>query len=92
MFGLVAAQKLSDSIPECAVKCLEDGVSSATNCSLDDSQCICEVQNYRDTYDAAQACVLKACGAAKSLGMYLFLLLRSSQVFAQTPFPCEALH
>ncbi|CAM1501262.1 Fc.00g104240.m01.CDS01 [Cosmosporella sp. VM-42] len=67
VFGLAAAQKLANSIPKCAVECLEKGVSSATDCSLDDSACICEVDNYRDTYDAAQACVLQACGAAKSL-------------------------
>lgn len=65
---LVSAQRMADSLPECAVDCLENGIESATNCSVDDGDCICEVDNYRNTYDASTACVLQACGAAKALG------------------------
>lgn len=65
---LVSAQRMADSLPDCAVDCLEKGIESATNCSVDDGDCICEVDNYRNTYDASTACVLQACGAAKALG------------------------
>lgn len=76
MVGLVAGINISDSIPACAVKCLENGVTSGTSCSLTDNDCICEVQNYRDIYSVAQACVLQACGAAKSLGPYFLDVFR----------------
>jgi hypothetical protein len=66
--GLTAAQRMSDALPSCAADCLNNGIESATDCALDDADCICEVDNYRNTYDAATACVLQACGAAKSLG------------------------
>merc|ERR1712169_53108 len=62
-----AAQRMSDALPSCAADCLNNGIESATDCALDDADCICEVDNYRNTYDAATACVLQACGAAKSL-------------------------
>lgn len=68
-FGCLAtAQRMSDALPECAVECLENGIESATDCSVDDGDCICEVDNYRNTYDVSQACVLQSCGAARSLG------------------------
>lgn len=65
---LASAQSMSDSLPDCAVECLETGIESATDCALDDGECICEVDNYRNTYDASTACVLQACGAAEALG------------------------
>lgn len=65
---LVTAQRMSDSMPDCAVECLEDGIESATDCAVDDGDCVCEVDNYRNTYDSSTACVLQACGAAKALG------------------------
>ena len=68
MAALVGAQRIRDALPECAADCLEDGISNATDCDLDDGDCVCEVDNYRNTYDASQACVLQACGAARSLG------------------------
>lgn len=68
--GLATAQRMSDAVPDCAVECLEDGIQSATDCALDDGDCVCEVDNYRNTYDVIQACVLLACGAARSLGMF----------------------
>lgn len=71
MACLTGAQKMSDALPACAADCLNSGIESATNCALDDGDCICEVDNYRNTYDSATACVLQACGAAKSLGMHL---------------------
>lgn len=77
MVTLAAAQRMSDSMPECAVECLEDGIESATDCALDDGDCICEVDNYRNTYDSSTACVLQACGAAAALGKSLSLLLHS---------------
>merc|ERR1712000_66684 len=65
--GLTAAQRMSDALPSCAADCLNNGIESATDCALDDADCICEVDNYRNTYDAVTACVLQACGAARSL-------------------------
>ena len=65
-----AAQTMVDALPECAADCLAEGIKGATDCALDDSLCICEVDNYRNTYDASQACVLMSCGAEKSLGWF----------------------
>ncbi|KAK0385294.1 hypothetical protein NLU13_7770 [Sarocladium strictum] len=65
--GFTAAQSMADALPSCATDCLNAGIKSATKCALDDAKCICEVDNYRNTYTAATACVLQACGAAKSL-------------------------
>ncbi|KEY69577.1 hypothetical protein S7711_06206 [Stachybotrys chartarum IBT 7711] len=65
--GLATAQRMSDAVPDCAVECLEDGIQTATDCALDDGDCVCEVDNYRNTYDVIQACVLLACGAARSI-------------------------
>ena len=94
-----AAQRMSDSLPDCAVDCLEQGVEAATDCALDDGDCICEVDNYRDTYDASTACVLQACGAARALGksnsprlpsfllthLHYFLLLHSFDMGREVP-------
>ncbi len=65
---LASAQSISDAVPDCAVKCLQEGIGAATDCAVDDGDCICEVDNYRSTYDASNACVLQACGADRALG------------------------
>ncbi|KAK0723331.1 hypothetical protein B0T26DRAFT_605615, partial [Lasiosphaeria miniovina] len=62
MAGVAMAQTLADFIPECAVKCLTDGVAAATNCKPDDLDCLCIADNYRATYTSAVSCVLAACG------------------------------
>lgn len=64
-----AAQVMTDVLPECSHECLKKGISSGSNCKLEDSECLCEVNNYRNIYSAAEACALQACGAAKSIGM-----------------------
>ncbi|KAF3356257.1 hypothetical protein VdG1_06351 [Verticillium dahliae VDG1] len=50
--GLVAAQtqSLLESVPECARECLGDAVKNGTPCDLSDADCICEPDNYRNTY------------------------------------------
>ncbi|PNH39738.1 hypothetical protein VD0004_g7181 [Verticillium dahliae] len=67
--GLVAAQtqSLLESVPECARECLGDAVKNGTPCDLSDADCICEPDNYRNTYTVGQACVLQACGAVRSI-------------------------
>ncbi|CRK35623.1 hypothetical protein BN1723_014995 [Verticillium longisporum] len=67
--GLVAAQtqSLLESVPECARECLGDAVKNGTPCDLSDDDCICEPDNYRNTYTVGQACVLQACGAVRSI-------------------------
>ncbi|KAM0268867.1 hypothetical protein ACHAQH_009907, partial [Verticillium albo-atrum] len=65
--GLAAAQTLIDSVPECARECLTDALKNGTPCELTDSDCICEPDNYRNTYTVGQACVLQACGAVRSI-------------------------
>ncbi|EHK27044.1 uncharacterized protein TRIVIDRAFT_140013 [Trichoderma virens Gv29-8] len=68
MAGAVAAQKLSDYFPECSISCLEQGTTSATDCSLNDAVCFCVQSNYEAIYNAELSCVLKACGADVSVG------------------------
>ena len=69
---LGAAQLITDVMPECAVDCITEGVLNGTPCAIEDSDCICEVDNYRNTYSVSQACVLTSCGAAVALGMLFF--------------------
>ncbi|UKZ83211.1 hypothetical protein TrVFT333_011016 [Trichoderma virens FT-333] len=71
MAGAVAAQKLSDYFPECSISCLEQGTTSATDCSLNDAVCFCVQSNYEAIYNAELSCVLKACGADVSVDKVL---------------------
>ncbi|KAL1862783.1 hypothetical protein VTK73DRAFT_6642 [Phialemonium thermophilum] len=60
--GLAAAQSLTDFFPQCSIKCLEDGVKDATDCSIDDGVCMCIFDNYAAAVDDATQCVLSTCG------------------------------
>jgi hypothetical protein len=86
MACLATAQRMSDALPSCATDCLNSGIESATKCALDDGDCICEVDNYRNTYDAATACVLQACGAAKALGSSVLYLCLAEYVLIRLSF------
>ncbi|KAM5344519.1 hypothetical protein ACJ41O_013055 [Fusarium nematophilum] len=63
-----AAETMFDALPECSHECLEKSIKGSSSCDPEDSECLCEVDNYRSIYSGAEACVLQACGAAKSVG------------------------
>ncbi|KAI1844475.1 hypothetical protein JX265_010030 [Neoarthrinium moseri] len=69
--GAAAAGSIGDFVPKCAVGCLEDGVKSATPCAVDDLNCVCIADNYRNTYTAAVSCVLQSCGSDTAVGEVL---------------------
>ncbi|KAM6487493.1 hypothetical protein HDV62DRAFT_154898 [Trichoderma sp. SZMC 28011] len=71
MAGAVVAQKLSDYFPECSLNCLEQGTTSATDCTLGDAVCFCVQSNYEAIYNAELSCVLKDCGASVSVDKVL---------------------
>ncbi|KAL7948780.1 hypothetical protein V8C42DRAFT_312312 [Trichoderma barbatum] len=71
MAGAVVAQKLGDYFPECSLDCLEQGTTSATDCSLTDAVCFCVQSNYEAIYTAELSCVLKACGPDVSVDKVL---------------------
>ncbi|KAH6683539.1 hypothetical protein F5X68DRAFT_277114 [Plectosphaerella plurivora] len=58
---------LLDAVPECARKCLSDAVTNATNCKIEDGDCVCIPDNYYAIYDAGTQCVLLECGAGLSV-------------------------
>ncbi|RMJ18046.1 hypothetical protein CDV36_002307 [Fusarium kuroshium] len=63
-----AAEKtMFDALPECSHDCLTKAIKGSSDCQPEDSDCLCEVDNYRSIYSGAEACVLQACGAAKSV-------------------------
>ncbi|KAI8654314.1 hypothetical protein LRP88_00197 [Fusarium phalaenopsidis] len=63
-----AAEKtMFDALPECSHDCLTKAIKGSSSCKPEDNDCLCEVDNYRNIYTGAQACVLQACGAAKSV-------------------------
>lgn len=64
------AQDRKDYFPECSMKCLDDAIKKATNCSLDDAVCMCVQKNYEDIYNQGVNCVMQACGPDDSIGMY----------------------
>lgn len=64
-----AAEKtMFDALPECSHDCLTKAIKGSSDCKPEDSDCLCEVDNYRSIYSGAEACVLQACGSAKSVG------------------------
>ncbi|KAM0326660.1 hypothetical protein ACHAQA_006529 [Verticillium albo-atrum] len=65
--GVATAATLLDSLPECSHECITEAVANGTPCELTDSNCICEPDNYRNTYSVGQACVILACGAVRSI-------------------------
>ncbi|KAM0420982.1 hypothetical protein ACHAPT_011225 [Fusarium lateritium] len=67
--GLASAAEKSmfDALPECSHECLTKSIKGSSDCKPEDSDCLCEVDNYRSIYSGAEACVLQACGSAKSV-------------------------
>ncbi|KAF4977307.1 hypothetical protein FZEAL_6130 [Fusarium zealandicum] len=67
--GIVSAAEktMFDVLPECTHDCLAKAIKGSSDCKDDDSECLCETDNYRNIYSGAEACVLQACGAAKSV-------------------------
>lgn len=63
----VSAQSLSD-VPECAIPCLDDAITSETKCETTDLTCVCE--NFDDVRSAATSCVVEKCGADTALSMW----------------------
>lgn len=68
-----AGKTMFDALPECSHECLTKSIKGSSNCKPEDSECLCEVDNYRSIYSGAEACVLQACGAAKSVGKSAYL-------------------
>ncbi|KAJ4410245.1 hypothetical protein N0V85_004003 [Neurospora sp. IMI 360204] len=60
--GLVTAQDVPD-VPECALPCLYNAVTSATTCSDTDYKCWCTAANEAAIIQAGTACVLANCGS-----------------------------
>ncbi|KAF4470570.1 extracellular membrane CFEM domain-containing [Fusarium albosuccineum] len=56
----VQAQTLAD-VPECAIPCLDDAISSETDCKTTDLVCVCK--NFDDVRSAATSCVIDKCGS-----------------------------
>lgn len=73
--GLASAETMFDALPECSHDCLTKAIKGSSSCKPEDNDCLCEVENYRNIYTGAQACVLQACGAAKSVGKSTYLSL-----------------
>lgn len=63
--GLVAAQNLN-GVPECAVKCITDGIKE-TNCDPTDSGCLCSAETQAKLAAAAGPCLRKACSSSDLL-------------------------
>ncbi|KAK3387925.1 hypothetical protein B0H63DRAFT_471179 [Podospora didyma] len=61
--GAMAADTFASyGVPECAIKCLNEGLTGATKCKAEELECFCIADNYRATYTASVNCVLAACG------------------------------
>ncbi|TAQ86100.1 hypothetical protein B7494_g5576 [Chlorociboria aeruginascens] len=58
-----------DAIPTCAQSCIVAAVKSATNCGLSDILCQCESENTNAIADAAENCVVSACGIEQALAL-----------------------
>ncbi|KAF5003162.1 hypothetical protein FDECE_10276 [Fusarium decemcellulare] len=56
----VQAQTLAD-VPKCAIPCLDDAISSETDCKTTDLVCVCK--NFDDVRSAATSCVIDKCGS-----------------------------
>ncbi|KAK4078246.1 uncharacterized protein Triagg1_3262 [Trichoderma aggressivum f. europaeum] len=53
-----------DSLPTCAVPCIEVAIKSASDCELDDLPCLCK--NRAKIAKSAKKCILSTCGAKKT--------------------------
>ncbi|KAF4495436.1 extracellular membrane, CFEM domain containing protein [Fusarium agapanthi] len=56
----VSAQSLSD-VPKCAIPCLDDAITSKTDCKTTDLTCVCK--SFDDVRSAATSCVITKCGS-----------------------------
>ncbi|KAK0766413.1 hypothetical protein N5P37_000136 [Trichoderma harzianum] len=54
-----------DSLPSCAVPCIQIAVKSASTCQLDDLPCLCKQR--AKIAQSAKKCILSTCGAKKTL-------------------------
>lgn len=54
-----------DDIPECAIPCIDDAITSETSCDTTDFSCACA--NIEKIQGAATGCVLSDCGADTAL-------------------------
>ncbi|PKK43829.1 hypothetical protein CI102_10275, partial [Trichoderma harzianum] len=57
-----------DSLPSCAVPCIQIAVKSASTCQLDDLPCLCKQR--AKIAQSAKKCILSTCGAKKTLSTY----------------------
>lgn len=60
-----------DDIPECAIPCIDDAITSETSCDTTDFSCACA--NIEKIQGAATGCVLSDCGADVALSKLLSL-------------------
>lgn len=63
--GLAAAQTL----PSCAVGCIQTATESASDCTFGDLSCTCLESNRGPITDAATPCVIAECGVEVALSM-----------------------
>ncbi|KAF5714010.1 extracellular membrane CFEM domain-containing protein [Fusarium mundagurra] len=56
----VSAQSLAD-VPKCAIPCLDDAITSKTDCKTTDLTCVCK--SFDDVRSAATSCVITKCGS-----------------------------
>lgn len=68
-FAAVVAAQSSSGLPECAIPCIRDATTSATDCTFGDYACSCEPANNAAIRAAATSCVIDACGVDVALSM-----------------------
>ncbi|KAG5804908.1 hypothetical protein H9Q71_010513 [Fusarium xylarioides] len=56
----VSAQSLAD-VPKCAIPCLDDAITSKTDCKTTDLTCVCK--NFDEIRSSATGCVITKCGS-----------------------------
>jgi hypothetical protein len=61
----LARAQSRDDIPKCALPCLDDAITSETNCDVSDYACVCP--NFSDIQSTATGCVVSECGAETAL-------------------------
>ncbi|KAL7914151.1 hypothetical protein GGI35DRAFT_439588 [Trichoderma velutinum] len=66
-----------DSLPTCALPCIQIAVKTASDCELTDLPCMCKKKV--KIAQSAKACIVSTCGAKKALSTYLsnFPLVRN---------------
>lgn len=62
--AVVRAQTIDD-VPTCAVPCLDEAITSETDCETTDYACVCE--NFSAIQGTATGCVITECGAETAL-------------------------